>query len=202
MRQRSQNSCSTSAPGAFIVGTKDSKVVPWLPVLFFRTLIRDFELQHGEDLLSRHASQQQICSRWASIFSYDGRSAAGRSPVLRGRPAADLRGASTSSRSSTIRKGALCGARRPLAHVCACSHRLRVPRTCLGPAPSAPTQGRPLATTSAFFLAPAPTLRPLAPTPLFTSSVYGKPCRLRALPFFPGDFATHVPDFSCTEGAC
>ena len=43
-RPRSQNSQGTSAQDAFIGGSKVSKVVAWRLFLFFRSLIRDFEL--------------------------------------------------------------------------------------------------------------------------------------------------------------
>ena len=83
-RPRKQNSQGTSAQGASFVGTNVSKVVAWRLFLFFRTLIRDFELQPLETLLSWRARQQQLCSRWANAVSYDARRAAGRGPALWG----------------------------------------------------------------------------------------------------------------------
>ena len=43
-RPRKQNSQVTSAQGASFVGSNVSKVAVWRLLLFFRTLIRDFEL--------------------------------------------------------------------------------------------------------------------------------------------------------------
>ena len=60
----------------FLVGTSASKVVPWPLLLFFRTLMREFQLQRWFTLLPEHASQRQLCSRWASMSSYDGQTAA------------------------------------------------------------------------------------------------------------------------------
>ena len=37
---------------------------------FSRTSVRDFKLQHQVTLLFGDASQRQLCSRWASMFSY------------------------------------------------------------------------------------------------------------------------------------
>ena len=59
-------------------------MVSWVLLLFFRTLTRGFQLQHQVTLLSGHAGQQRMCSRWASIFNYDAWTAAEPSHVLRG----------------------------------------------------------------------------------------------------------------------
>ena len=76
VRPLGQISDRISGRGAVLDGTKGSKVVSWVLLLFFRTLIRDFQLQHAGTLLSGHAGQRQLCSRWASMFSYDGQTAA------------------------------------------------------------------------------------------------------------------------------
>ena len=81
---RSQTSQRTSQQGASFVGVNVSKVVAWRLLLFFRTLICDFELQPEVTLLSWRAWQQQLCSRWANAVSYDARRAAGRGPALWG----------------------------------------------------------------------------------------------------------------------
>ena len=77
VRRRSRNSRRFSWHGAVLGGTKDSTVVPWLLLLFFRTLVRDFQLQHQVTLLFGDASQRQLCSRWTRIFSYSMCTAAG-----------------------------------------------------------------------------------------------------------------------------
>ena len=65
----------------FLVGTSAAKVVPWPLLLFFRTLMREFQLQRWFTLLPERASQWQLCSRWATTTSYDACTAAGRCPV-------------------------------------------------------------------------------------------------------------------------
>ena len=73
-----------SGRGAVRVGNKGTKVVSWALLLFFRTLIRDFQLQHGGHPTFGACGQQRMCSRWANIFSYDAKTAAEPSHVLCG----------------------------------------------------------------------------------------------------------------------
>ena len=73
-----------SSEGAVLGGNKDSKVVPWLLLLLFRTSLRDFKLQPQWTLLFGDAWQRQLCSRWTRIFSYGMCTAAGRGHVPRG----------------------------------------------------------------------------------------------------------------------
>ena len=84
VRPLAQNGHRFSGRGAGIGGTKGSKMVPWVLLFFFGQLIRVFQLQHHGTLLSGHASQRQLCSRWASIFSYDASTAAVPSHIVCG----------------------------------------------------------------------------------------------------------------------
>ena len=105
----SQISQGFSERGAVLDGNKSSKVVPRPLLLFFRTLICGFQLQHHGTLLPEHASQRQLCSRWATTSSYDACTAAGRCPCHVHWPAACFRAAPSSSSSSAIRFGVLSG---------------------------------------------------------------------------------------------
>ena len=81
-----------------------------------------FQLQHHGTLLSGHAGQRQLCTRWASMFSYARAQPPAGASCLVPRPAADLRRSSSSSSSSTRRKVCSRGPTlsRP-SRVCLCS---------------------------------------------------------------------------------
>ena len=119
-----------SAQGAAFDGVKVSKVVPLPLLLFFGTLMRGFQLQHHGTLLPEHASQRQLCSRWATTSSYDARKAAGRSPCHVHWPAACFRAAPSSSSSSAGRFGVLSGSTLDAASRRACADCLRALRAC------------------------------------------------------------------------
>ena len=124
-----QNGHRFSGRGAGIGGTKGSKMVPWVLLFFFGQLIRVFQLQHHGTLLSGHASQRQLCSRWASMSSYDGQTAAEPCHMLCGMAGGCYCvGQHLPRVRRRVERCALAVARFPDPHVCTCAHCLRVCR--------------------------------------------------------------------------
>ena len=111
-----------SGRGARFDGNKASKVVPWVLLLFFWALIRDFQLQLVATLLSGLAGQQRMCTRWASIFNYDASTAAEPNHILCGMAGGCFAFLTFLLEVFDASKGVLSrsNASRP-SHVCLCS---------------------------------------------------------------------------------
>ena len=127
-------------------------MVPRPLLLFFRTLMRDFEPQPEVTLRFRRAGQWQLCSRWATTTDYDARAAAGHGPMPCGVAGGLFAWGNILLEFLDASKGALSGSNAHTgASRGACTHCPRVPRARSGRPPSALTQPTTSPTDKNFF---------------------------------------------------